>query len=181
MADVDGWFDFWDFCRFVSLFITSSASSILTSVASDDANEIASKELLTACKGFVRRFIRFCVDVFDMAEVVAVPVLNVVEVSVDIKVDVTLEFVEVLGVLEIVDAVVGEGWTRSIPGTIAAGTGGGAGSGDVGSLVGNKGGLASGNFEYRFSFGESNFISLNFDRSVSTHSCMHSQVFALNL
>lgn len=35
---------------------------------------------------------------------------------------------------------------RSIPGTMAAGTGGGAGSGDVGSRVGSNGARTSGNF-----------------------------------
>lgn len=35
--------------------------------------------------------------------------------------------------------------TRSTPGTIAAGTGGVAGNGDIGSLVGNNGGRISGN------------------------------------
>uniref|UniRef100_A0A8D8J287 (northern house mosquito) hypothetical protein n=1 Tax=Culex pipiens TaxID=7175 RepID=A0A8D8J287_CULPI len=68
---------------------------------------------------------------------------------------------------------------RSIPGTMAAGTGGVAGRGEVGSLVGANGGFISGNLEYRFSFGESNFISRSFERRDSTHSCMHSHVLAL--
>lgn len=62
----------------------------------------------------------------------------------------------------------------SIPGTIAAGTGGGAGSGDIGSLVGNSGCLISGNRLYRFSFGDMIFISRNFERIVDTHSCIAS-------
>lgn len=64
------------------------------------------------------------------------------------------------------------GITRSTPGTMAAGTGGGAGSGDVGSRVGKRGTLTSGSFVYRFSRGESIFISLSFERNVSTHSCI---------
>lgn len=58
----------------------------------------------------------------------------------------------------------------SIPGTMAAGTGGGAGNGDIGSRVGNSGSLTSGKRLYRFSLGEIIFISRNFERSVETHS-----------
>lgn len=47
-------------------------------------------------------------------------------------VDICLEFCDVLVT------------TRSTPGTIAAGTGGVAGSGDIGSRVGNSGGRTSG-------------------------------------
>lgn len=51
---------------------------------------------------------------------------------------------------------------RSMPGTKAAGTGGGAGSGDVGSRVGKSGARTSGNLLYRFSFGDRIFISRSF-------------------
>lgn len=51
---------------------------------------------------------------------------------------------------------------RSIPGTIAAGTGGGAGSGDVGSRVGSNGARISGNLLYKFSLGDRIFISRSF-------------------
>lgn len=61
---------------------------------------------------------------------------------------------------------------RSIPGTIAAGTGGGAGSGDVGSRVGRRGARISGNLLYKFSRGDRIFISRSFWRNVSTHSCI---------
>lgn len=39
----------------------------------------------------------------------------------------------------VVTVPLGGGTAASMPGTMAAGTGGGAGSGDIGSLVGNKG------------------------------------------
>lgn len=59
------------------------------------------------------------------------------------------------------------------PGTMAAGTGGIRGNGSrVGSRVGKSGGRTSGNLLYRFSFGDIIFISRNFKRNVSTHSCM---------
>ncbi len=50
----------------------------------------------------------------------------------------------------------------SMPGTIAAGTGGGAGNGDVGSRVGSNGARISGNLLYKFSFGDKILISLSF-------------------
>lgn len=59
------------------------------------------------------------------------------------------------------------------PGTMAAGTGGISGNGSlVGSRVGKRGGRTSGNLLYRFSFGDKIFISRNFKRNVSTHSCI---------
>lgn len=88
------------------------------------------------------------------------------------------------GLLEVLDAGTVEGnavdrlvcvifTIRSTPGTMAAGTGGVAGSGSlVGSLVGKRGGRTSGSLLYKFSFGDKIFISRNFKRNVSTHSCM---------
>lgn len=92
---------------------------------------------------------------------------------------IALVMVDCVTVEATVDATACTGPIRSMPGTRAAGTGGGAGNGDVGSRVGSKGARSSGSRLYRFSFGEIIFISRNFWRRVSTHSCIMSQVAAL--
>lgn len=67
----------------------------------------------------------------DALAMVEVRLVDVARVTVDVA------------VVEVEDDAI-DGTTRSTPGTIAAGTGGVAGSGDVGSLVGNRGARTSG-------------------------------------
>lgn len=123
--------------------------------------------------------------VFDtVVVVIVVVVVGVVVIGVDwlllLEVPlIALVIVDCVTVEATVDATACTGPIRSMPGTRAAGTGGGAGNGDVGSRVGSNGARSSGSRLYRFSFGEIIFISRNFWRRVSTHSCIMSQVAAL--
>lgn len=103
-------------------------------------------------------FNKFCVRVFDIAAQTDVicagagAMDGVVDDDCDDDVERVTSF-SVVGSWDTCDAVeiitVGVvplwGTAGSMPGTIAAGTGGGAGSGDIGSLVGNRGCLISGN------------------------------------
>lgn len=123
---------------------------------------------------------RFCVNVFDIDvdgidEVIAVDVDASPNILVDGCVD-GVSSLSVDGSADVDTDAICRGIlcaiTRSTPGTMAAGTGGVAGSGDIGSLVGKSGGRTSGNLLYRFSFGDKIFISRNFKRNVSIHSCM---------
>lgn len=97
------------------------------------------------------------VDGMDAVDVVVTNVVVVVVGAFDIGVELC---VSVVGAVDVCNGTFADdvdgtnargiddmlfGITRSTPGTIAAGMGGVAGSGDIGSLVGRSGGRNSGN------------------------------------
>lgn len=171
-----------------SMSISSSSQKKLSSSETDASEIRLDNWWLYDETGLDNMLIRFCVSVLDMAgadeatvceqdgtgapvEVATIKVGECVG-SLPLQVDVAVAELGVAGEMVVLVFVLDGIGRRSMPGTSAAGTGGGAGSGEVGSRVGNSGARISGSLLYKFSRGEKIFISRNFWRNVSTHSCI---------